>query len=139
MFAVSYKDLSHPQLRDAIEYLGKIPLEIKTSWNIARLARKIAHAQKGFQDELQIIMKAYVRAEDGKFQFRKDENGEPVKGEWDFTDRDAFDKAYVGLLESMVDIESFRLKASEINIKIPAEILIPLEAFLEDDLSNPLP
>jgi len=135
MFIVTYKDLTLPKLKDSLEYLAKIPLEIKLSWKIARLVRKVATAQNNFSERLKEILKETVHTENGVVQLKRDEKGEVIPGEWDFKDKEAFEKAYAALLETNVEIESDKITASSLKeTKLPPEILFPLGPFVNFDL-----
>jgi hypothetical protein len=137
MIELQWKDLTHPKLSDALEYLGKLPLDFKLSWNVARLTRQVSVEQGRYKGLVGDLLIKHVRCEDNIPQFKKDEKGEVMDGNWDFITEKEFSEEYIKLLTTPVYIQSYPLTEESMkNVRIPAELMHPLIPFCIETMAT---
>jgi hypothetical protein len=110
----------------ALRELAKQPLEIKTAWNVNRIIKQAQTTIDNGQVEIKALLEKYaVKDEAGKYKMVE-------TGDFEFSDKEAFQKDYEAFGEQEVEFKSYRLNLDVLEgIKISPESIGALEPIVD--------
>lgn len=112
----------------ALRELAKQPLEIKLAWNVNRIIKQAQAAIDSGQVEVKKLLDTHtVKDENGKYKMAAE------GGDFEFTDKEAFQEQYNAFGEQEVHFKSYKLNLELLSgVQISAESLGALEPIVDE-------
>jgi len=138
MFKVKNEVFNNPQFLASLQALSTKDIRVdKGGWNLSRVYRKVAAAEAELREEVKKLSDKYFKKdpENGSIiPVKKD--GRVVQSQFEVIEEDGqekFEAEFKALLDIEVEIESFKIKLSEIShLDMKATDLVAIDAIIEE-------
>ena len=138
MFKLTREVFDNPSFMSGLNALSNERLNGKVSWNVARLVRQVRKEEKKTREAVtSLANECFKKDEAGKFTpITKD--GQIVQGQFEELIEGGqvkFDEGVKAIMEEEVEIESYRVKVSTLEMtKLSASQMLSIEPILDEEV-----